>query len=314
MLSQAKLAAVRGLTAERSAPIEEYARGFARALVLRNSDCSDKYSAELQDSLFNYFESYGLGKHPRLSDWWTDHLGGRVAHAFNVFIPWCLDLSVRFTGARILEIGCGTGSSTVALAAYGESVVACDVHLPSIDVARIRVKEDGFAHKVTFLPLEPGLAELKKLKANFDIVVLYGVLEHMLPHEREETFKTIWPLLGRAGKVVVYETPNRLWPKDRHTTGLLGWSWLPPNLALRYGKWRRKFDKDLDQVGMRRLGYGITYAELLRLLPRAQFKIDYKYVREPLVQRALTKGLVNLFRAPRWGFGEYLNVIIEKVS
>lgn len=313
MLSQAKLAVARDFKAERPGPIDEYARGFSRALVLRNSDCSDKYSAEFEESLLNYFESYGLVKHPRLSDWWADHLGGRVANAFNVFIPWCLDLSVKFAGARILEIGCGTGSSTVALAAYGESVLACDVHLPSIDVARIRVKEDGFAHKVTFLPLEPGLTELKKFSASFDIVVLYGVLEHMLPHEREETFEAIWPTLRRSGKVVVYETPNRLWPKDRHTTDLLGWSWLPPNLALRYGKWRGRFDKDLDLIGMRRLGYGITYAELLRLLQGAQFKINYKYVREPFVQRAVTKSLVNLLRAPRWGFGEYLNVIIEKV-
>lgn len=313
MLSQAKFAPARDFKSERPGPRDEYARGFSRALVLRSSDCSDKYSAEFEESLLNYFDSYGLVEHPRLSEWWADHLGGRVAHAFNVFIPWCLDLSVKFAGARILEIGCGTGSSTVALAAYGESVLACDVHLPSIDVARIRVKEDGFAHKVTFLRLEPGLTDLKKFSGNFDIVVFNGVLEHMLPHEREETFTAIWPNLRRSAKVVVYETPNRLWPKDRHTTDLMGWSWLPPDLALKYGKWRGRFDKELDLVGMRRLGYGITYAELLRLLEGAEFKINYKYVREPFVQRAVTKGLVNLLRAPRWGFAEYLNVIIEKV-
>jgi len=292
--------------------VDEYARGFSRALVLRSSDVKAKYSPRFEEALLNYFESTGLRAHPKFSEWWADHSGLRVAHAFNVFIPWCLDLGVNFEGARVLEIGCGTGSSTVALAAYAKHVTACDVHRPSIDVARIRVKEDGFAHKVDFVQLDATLNELSRRRHDFDVVVFYGVLEHMLPNEREQTFRSVWTALKDGGKVVIYETPNRLWPKDNHTTDLMGWSWLPPDLALRYGKLRGRFAKHLDVTAMRRLGYGMTYADLLKLINDPHTKIHYKYVREPFLQRAVAKSLTTLLRAPRWGFSEYLNLVIEK--
>jgi SAM-dependent methyltransferase len=295
---------------------EAYLKGFTRCLALRsNSNAGPKYSEEFQESLRAYFESYGLLDHPKLPDWWTDHFGARVAHAFNSFIPWCQELSVNFEGARVLEIGCGTGSSTVALAAHSRCVLACDIHRPSLNAARIRLKEDGFAHKVTFLLLDPELEELSALTGKFDLVVLYGVLEHMLPEEREKMFRAIWDVLDRRGRIILYETPNRLWPKDHHTTGLVGWSWLPPSWALRYGRWRGKFDSETDLVRMRRLGYGITYAELLNLLRGcgAKHAIRFKYVREPFYQRLLIKVAVALLRAPRWGFSENLNIVIERI-
>jgi len=295
---------------------EAYRTGFSRCLVLRsNSQATPKYSEQFRNALHAYFDSYGLLDHPKLADWWTDHLGARVAHAFNSFIPWCQELSVNLEGAKVLEVGCGTGSSTVALAAHADYVLACDIHLPSINAARIRLNEDGLAHKVKLLLIKPSLTELLALNEKFDVVVLYGVVEHMLPSEREKLFSAVWDVLKHNGKIVLYETPNRLWPKDRHTTGLIGWSWLPPTWALRYGRWRGGVDEETDLVRMYRLGFGMTYSELMNLLRRceASYAIRYKYVREPFYQRAVIKMLTILLRAPRWGFSENLNLIIEKI-
>src|SRR5262249_29553026 len=158
-------------------------------------------------------------EHPRFPDWWADHLGRRVARAFNVFIPWLEKLVGSLDGKSILEIGCGTGSSTVALAAHGGSVTACDIHLPSLEAAMIRLTEDGLAHKVKFLAISPGLGELARLEEKFDAIVLYGVLEHMLPEERANLFRAIWDLVRIKGHIVLFETPNRLYARDRHTTG-----------------------------------------------------------------------------------------------
>jgi len=294
---------------------DSYVRGFSRCLTLsNNTPDAPKYSEQFHTALHAYFESFGLLDHPRVAEWRIDHSGARVAHAFNTFIPWCQDLSVKLEGARILEVGCGTGSSTVALAAHAKYVLACDPDQPSINVARIRLNEDGFANRVRFLLTDPNLNKLAAINEEFDVAVLYGVLEHMLPNERENVFRVIWSLLRRGGKLVVYETPNRLCFKDEHTTGLIGWSWLPPRLALRYGRWRRKFQEDTDLVRMYRLGFGMTYSELKTLLQRcaAQYAIRYRYIREPLYQRVMIKAFTVFLKTPRWAFLNNLNLVIEK--
>ena len=227
MLAEAQMLGVPDRSgAEAFLGTEAYHRGFSRCLALRSdADAGQKYSAQFQNAPRAYFDSFGLLNHPRFAEWWADHLGSRVADAFNSFIPWCQNLSVNFAGARVLEVGCGTGSSTVALAAHADFVLACDIHLPSINAARIRLTEDGFAHKVKFLHIQSGWSELVTRDEKFDIVVLYSVVEHMLPSERDKLFSNVWNLLRHNGKLVLYETPNRLWPKDQHTTGLVGWSW-----------------------------------------------------------------------------------------
>lgn len=294
---------------------EEYCRGFGRCLALRKDTADGKYSEKLCDALRIYFQSYGLLEHPRFPEWWAHHLGSRVAHAFNVFIPWVEKLAGSLDGKTILEIGCGTGSSTVALAAHAHAVTACDIHLPSLEAARIRLIEDGLAHKVKLLAISPGLEELTRRRESFDVIVLYGVLEHMLPEERTNLFRTIWDLLGIRGQVVLYETPNRLYMTDHHTTGLFGWSWLPPKWALRYGKWRGSFDESTDLFAMYRLGFGITYWGLKDLLRSHQMKyeIRYEYVGGPVWQRAWLKLLTILLRAPQCAFAEHLDLVIEKV-
>jgi SAM-dependent methyltransferase len=147
----------------------------------------------------------------------------------------------------------------------------------------------------------------------FDVVVLYAVLEHMLPYERAKLFDVIWSVLRPHGKVVIYETPNRLWPWDDHTTGLLLWSWLPPQWALRYGKWRKRFTHDTDLEHMYRQGYGVAYWELLKWLRGKKCEVHWKYIREPFIIRTLIRMVVHLCSTPRWGFTQYLNLVITKL-
>ena len=290
----------------------EYRRGFARCLSLRDSSSNDrKYSERFQHALRAYFDSYGFLAHPRLESWWKDHTGLRVAHAFNVFIPWCLT-NIDLSSASVLEIGCGTGSSTVALAAHANNVVACDIHAPSIEVARIRLEEDGYSDTVKFRLLDPGLGSLVNDQSKYDVIVMYALLEHMLPQERGAIFQTAWKLLSEKGAIVIYETPNRLLPVDRHTTGLRFWHWLPPKQALAYGKWRGRFSKNITLEQMYREGYGLSYRELIKCLNGKSYRITFNYVREQLWKRAIIRFLMLLLRVPRWGFGENLNIKIFK--
>jgi demethylmenaquinone methyltransferase/2-methoxy-6-polyprenyl-1,4-benzoquinol methylase len=84
-------------------------------------------------------------------------------------------------GARVLEIGCGTGSLTALLAARGARVTALDQNPEMLERARARLRSAGEA--VTWL--ERTASEIDALPAaGFDAVVLSLSLSEMSTSER----------------------------------------------------------------------------------------------------------------------------------
>ncbi len=203
-----------------------------------------------------------------------NHLVRRLENDRNLVIPW-LDASLSkpskpsksLRGMQVLEIGCGTGCSTVALAEQGTRVVAVDLDKPALHVARERCEVYG-------LDVEFHLAnatEVHKLfpGRRFDLVVFHASLEHMVYQERLSAIKTIWDMLSPDDLCCIVDTPNRLWYFDSHTSMLPFFSWLPDELALEYSRFspRSNFrevcgghgeDKQLDFL---RQGRGVSFHE-----------------------------------------------------
>src|SRR5689334_2916111 len=99
----------------------------------------------------NYFVRFPEGY---LSTEWgrndlENHLYRRLEMDRNIIIPW-LDESRPLRNSSVLEIGCGTGCSSVALAEQGAEVTAIDVDEHSLIVASERCRayglEASFAH------------------------------------------------------------------------------------------------------------------------------------------------------------------------
>jgi 2-polyprenyl-3-methyl-5-hydroxy-6-metoxy-1,4-benzoquinol methylase len=290
--------------------VTEYERGLTRALQLAGiaPRADDFYSPEFQKALLAYFGDHV--KHPRFVEWRADHLGPRVAYALRYVVPWVERLTGPLAGKQVLEVGCGTGSSTVAFAAAGAMIFATDIHSPSLDAARLRVIEDGVATHVKFAQTDPLLTQ--DLPAA-DIVLCYALLEHMMPAERLACFDRMWTALKTGGCLVVYETPNRFWPFDGHTTKLWLWSWLSPNAALWYGQRRGKFAVNATLETMYREGYGMTYGELIDLLRGKSYQFVGASGRERLPKRLAGKALSLLLRRPRWALTRNLDCVIRKV-
>jgi 2-polyprenyl-3-methyl-5-hydroxy-6-metoxy-1,4-benzoquinol methylase len=241
----------------------------------------------------NYFsESYTqteLGQEDLL-----DHLFRRLEMDRRLVAPW-LNSAKPLKEAHILEIGCGTGSSTISLAEQGARVTALDICEKSLAVARERCKIYGL--DVEFHQANATEAHKILINRHFDFIIFYASLEHMTLDERLNAMHSTWEMLSPGDLWCVIESPNRLWYYDSHTSLLPFYDWLPDDLALRYARFspRKNFNekfKELtpeSQLAFLRMGRGISFHECeLAMKPFKELNIVscmwlYNRKRNPLI-------------------------------
>lgn len=208
-----------------------------------------------------------------------EHLTKRLETFRISVIPW-LNSARPLANSRILEIGCGTGVSTVALAEQGAKVTAIDVVEDSLIVARKRCEAYG-------LNVDLRLANSTDIHTlfadqHFDFIIFFACLEHMTHSERMISMKNTWEMLAPGGLWCVIETPNRLWHYDQHTAHLPFYSWLPDELAFMYSRLSpRKPFSDLyhemsenSMLDFLRRGRGVSYHEFeLTMKPVEQLDV-----------------------------------------
>jgi len=203
-----------------------------------------------------------------------DHTIGRIELDRIWVIPW-LDATRSLEGLRVLEIGCGTGSSTVAIAEQGARVTALDPHGPSLEVARERLATYGLHVEL----VEGNGTEIETLFAGrvFDFILFHACIEHMTLDERLVTIRSSWKMLPAGALWGLTETPNRLWWLDGHSSHLPLFHWLPDDLAIRYAKFspredfRERFHEPSPEAlhAFYRYGRGVSFHEFeLALGPR----------------------------------------------
>ena len=108
-----------------------------------------------------------------------EHLEDRIYIDRTRVIPW-LSKNMNLNNLNILEIGCGTGSSSITLAEQGANVVGVDIHKESLQIAKFRSKI--YDLKINFL--ECSSVDVDKLGNNFEAIILYATLEHLTFEER----------------------------------------------------------------------------------------------------------------------------------
>ncbi len=98
------------------------------------------------------------------------------------------------SGSNILDIGCGAGTISAALARLGKKVTAIDNHAPYLELA----KQKNIGLNIKYIL---GDCTRYKFDKKFDAVVLSGVLEHV----RDDKFmlEKIHDLLQVGGRLVL---------------------------------------------------------------------------------------------------------------
>ena len=201
-----------------------------------------KNQHSLSESMISDFESFFKLTYYHPPEYWETNSGkfdlrgltqGRLIEFRATYIPW-LDSLRPLNGCRVLEIGCGTGASTVALAEQHAIVTAMDMVPEALAIARERCRLHGVSAEI----IEGNAADIASLAdiGSYDLIALFAVLEHMTFEERQRALTDIWSKMKPGAILALLDTPNRLWVFDAHTAYLPFFHWLPEEVAIRYAR------------------------------------------------------------------------------
>ena len=174
-------------------------------------------------------------------------------------------------GSSVLDIGSGSGASSIILAKMGMNVAAVECDRTLHDVAVQRVREWMLSSQIQQQCIIKTSEGLPYKSETFDVVMLSAVMEHVDPQERPQLLLEAWRVLKKQGCLLIHDTPNRLWPYDGHTTGLWFTTWLPWTLRVAYARrYSKRFSGNVSIEELIAKGlHPPTYWEIVKHLPKA---------------------------------------------
>lgn len=136
--------------------------------------------------------------------WWDTESEFRPLHQINPLRLEWIDRHVKLSGMRIVDIGCGGGILSDAMARRGAQVLGIDLAAKALNVARLHALEAGTANvEYREVAAETLAAEAP---ATFDVVTCMEMLEHVPdPSAIVETCAA----LVKPGGWVFFSTLNR---------------------------------------------------------------------------------------------------------
>lgn len=196
-----------------------------------------------------------------------EHLGSRTRYFSDYIVPWVQQM-FDLSGKEVIEVGCGTGSSTAAFAPHAGVVHSYEIDESSAEIAELRFRLSDLKNVKLYREQFTGTSS-----ASADLVLLAATLEHMTIEERIAILRAGWSALRPGGALVVCETPNRLSLSDPHTSFLPFFQQIPDELKLHYldhspraefieHMQRVQRDKpDGTMISLARWGFGASFHE-----------------------------------------------------
>lgn len=153
-----------------------------------------------------------LAKFEKMAESWWDPEGDfKPIHQLN---PLRLDYIQRYAhglmGKTVLDVGCGGGILSEAMAKLGAKVTGVDMTVAPLEVARLHAQENGVEvdYRQTTVEefLQQRVSELGEERAKFDVITCMEMLEHV--PDPQSVITTCQKLLKPNG-VLYLSTINR---------------------------------------------------------------------------------------------------------
>lgn len=126
---------------------------------------------------FNNHDDAEIRKFEALaSRWWDPHSEFKPLHEINPLRMGFISSKVNLAGKRVIDIGCGGGILSEAMAQQGAQVTAIDLADASLAVAKLHQLESGLDIHYEKISAE---AMAQREAASFDVVTCLEMLEHV---------------------------------------------------------------------------------------------------------------------------------------
>ncbi|GJL83707.1 MAG: ubiquinone biosynthesis O-methyltransferase [marine bacterium B5-7] len=135
--------------------------------------------------------------------WWDPDSEFKPLHDMNPLRLEYIAQRAALEGARVLDIGCGGGILTEAMAKRGAQVVGIDLGTAPLTVARLHARESGIEVDYRQIPAEQLASEQP---GEFDVVTCLEMLEHV---PDPASIVAAAARLVRPGGQVFFSTINR---------------------------------------------------------------------------------------------------------
>lgn len=125
------------------------------------------------------FDAAEVSKFDQLArKWWDPESEFKSLHDINPLRVGYITGRVDVNGKRVLDVGCGGGLLTEALARAGASVVGIDMAKKSLQVAKLHAYESGLEDEVEYHTITAE-AFAEEHAGEFDLVTCLELLEHV---------------------------------------------------------------------------------------------------------------------------------------
>ena len=115
-----------------------------------------------------------------------------------------------YPGARILDVGCGSGYTSLELARSGYHVTGIDISSKVIDVAKKTLESNPF--KDGFGSLKYHVSSFDEFDGKFDVVLFCGTIHHI--RNPEKTILRALDMLNPTGLLMCEEPSHERWRKQ----------------------------------------------------------------------------------------------------
>jgi len=189
-------------------------------------------------------------------------------------VDYCIGRNIDVKGKHLLEFGCRLGSSFLSwLSMDCEKITAIDIDEKALNLSK-KIYNDLGHHNIDYR-ISRSYDNIPIKKEEFDIVSCNAVIEHISPAHRPYYIRELSKSVKIGGYFIVSATPNRLWYKEGHTTGVWFLNYLPFKLKCSIGsktkKWKGKLKSKDYEKWIEQGIVGATYKEIYTNLCRSKW-------------------------------------------